>query len=77
MCRMIHNGLGVGIMPRRAFELMQGIGELGCVRLSDDWAVRDINLVARDFDALPLTARTLVEHLQARASADEPRRAAA
>jgi DNA-binding transcriptional LysR family regulator len=77
MCRMIHNGLGVGIMPRRAFELMQGIGELKCVRLSDDWAVRDINLVARDFDALPLTARTLVEHLQARAAAEEPQRAAA
>jgi len=25
MCRMIHNGLGVGVMPRRAFELMQGV----------------------------------------------------
>ena len=77
MCRMIHNGLGVGIMPRRAFELMQGVGDLKCVRLSDEWAVRGINLVARDFDALPLTARTLVEHLQARAHADEPQRAAA
>jgi len=77
MCRMIHNGLGVGVMPRRAFELMQGVGELKCARLSNDWAVRDINLVARDFDALPLTARTLVEHLQARALADEPERAAA
>jgi DNA-binding transcriptional LysR family regulator len=69
MCRMIHNGLGVGVMPRRAFELMQGVGDLQCVRLEDDWAVREINLVARDFDALPLTARTLVDHLQARATA--------
>ena len=24
MCRMIDNGLGVGVMPRRAFELMHG-----------------------------------------------------
>jgi DNA-binding transcriptional LysR family regulator len=66
MCRMIHNGLGVGVMPRRAFELTQGAGDLKCVRLRDEWAVREINLVARDFDALPLTARMLVEHLQAR-----------
>ena len=31
MCRMIHNGLGVGVMPRRAFELMHGVGDLACV----------------------------------------------
>jgi DNA-binding transcriptional LysR family regulator len=66
MVRMILNGLGVGVMPRRAFELMRAGGELKCVRLRDAWAVRDINLVARDFDALPLTSRLLVEHLQAR-----------
>jgi DNA-binding transcriptional LysR family regulator len=77
MCRMIDNGLGVGVMPRRAFELLRGAGQLHCVRLTDAWAVREINLVARDFDALPLTARTLVEHLQARAGAQAPQRAAA
>lgn len=77
MCRMIHNGLGVGVMPRRAFELMRGVGDLTCIRLADPWAVREINLLARDFDALPLTARMLVEHLQARAEAAEPAMAAA
>lgn len=77
MCRMIHNGLGVGVMPRRAFELMRGVGDLACVRLADAWAVREINLLARDFAALPLTARMLVEHLQARAEAAEPAMAAA
>jgi DNA-binding transcriptional LysR family regulator len=71
MCRMIVNGLGVGVMPRRAFELMQAGSALHCVRLRDAWAVREINLVARDFDALPLTARLLVEHLQARAATGE------
>lgn len=69
MCRMIHNGLGVGVMPRRAFELMHGVGELECVGLTDPWAVREIQLVARDFSTLPLTARLLVDHLQARAGA--------
>jgi DNA-binding transcriptional LysR family regulator len=65
MCRMIHNGLGVGVMPRRAFELMHGVGELECVRLTDDWAMRSIDLVARDFSTLPVTGRLLVEHLTA------------
>jgi DNA-binding transcriptional LysR family regulator len=65
MCRMIHNGLGVGVMPQRAFELMHGVGELESIELLDDWALRHINLVARDFSTLPVTARLLVEHLTA------------
>ena len=67
MCRMIHNGLGVGVMPQRAFELMHGsssrTNELVSVELLDTWASRQIELVARDFSTLPVTARLLVEHL--------------
>jgi len=63
MCRMIHNGLGVGVMPQRAFDLMHGVGELESIPLLDDWATRQIQLVARDFSTLPLTARLLVDHL--------------
>jgi DNA-binding transcriptional LysR family regulator len=64
MCRMIHNGLGVGVMPRRAFELMHGVGDLECVGLTDPWGQRSLDLVARDFSTLPLTARLLVDHLR-------------
>ncbi|HEY9209512.1 LysR family transcriptional regulator [Acidovorax soli] len=63
MCRMIDNGLGVGLLPDRAFALMQGVGRLQAVPLADPWAQRELRLVARDFDALPVTARLLVEHL--------------
>jgi DNA-binding transcriptional LysR family regulator len=63
MCRMIHNGLGVGVMPQRAFELMHGVGDLEAVTLTDDWARRQLQLVARDFSSLPVTARLLVDHL--------------
>lgn len=63
MCRMIHNGLGVGVMPRRAFDLMHGVGALACVPLADPWASRHIDLVARDFSTLPVAARLLVDHL--------------
>ncbi len=42
MCRMIDNGLGIGVMPQRAFELMRGgIGRrLVSVALNDAWALR-------------------------------------
>ncbi|RYF73928.1 MAG: LysR family transcriptional regulator [Comamonadaceae bacterium] len=70
MCRMIQNGLGIGVMPGRAFELMRdGVGRGLCaVPLADPWAEREIRLVARDFSTLPLAARTLVAHLQPPAS---------
>ena len=64
MCRMIDNGLGVGVMPKRAFNLMHGVGDLECVELTDEWSKREIKLVARDFSTLPVTARSLVEHLR-------------
>ncbi|SDW39200.1 transcriptional regulator, LysR family [Variovorax sp. YR634] len=73
MCRMIENGLGIGVMPQRAFELMQnGIGRgLVSVALNDAWAAREIRLVARDFSTLPVAARSLVNHLHAAADATE------
>ncbi|MES2979834.1 MAG: LysR family transcriptional regulator [Pseudomonadota bacterium] len=72
MCRMIHNGLGIGVMPRRAFELMQGLSQLQCLALTDAWALRNIELVARDFSTLPVTARLLVEHLTRPALVNQP-----
>ena len=63
MCRMIDNGLGLGLLPDRAFELMHGVGQLRAVQLTDDWAHRELCVVARDFEALPVTTRLLVDHL--------------
>ncbi len=69
MCRMIANGLGIGVMPQRAFELMHGTGQLVAVPLKDPWATRQIELVARDFSTLPVTARLLLDHLSPRPEA--------
>ena len=65
MCRMIANGLGVGVMPERAFELLHSGDALQALPLTDAWAQRQLVLVARDFSSLPATARLLVDHLQA------------
>jgi DNA-binding transcriptional LysR family regulator len=74
MCRMIENGLGIGVMPGHAFELMRaGIGHrLRSIPLTDAWARREIRLVARDFSTLPVAARTLVTHLRASGDAAAP-----
>ena len=63
---MIDNGLGIGLLPDRAFALMHGVGNLRGIRLADAWAHRELRLMARDFEALPVTARLLVEHLSPR-----------
>lgn len=63
MCRMIQAGLGVGLMPDRAFELLRHMGDLQAIALSDDWAARELQLVARDFATLPVTAGLLADHL--------------
>ena len=65
MCRMIANGLGVGVMPERAFELLHTGDALQALPLTDAWAQRQLLLVARDFSSLPASARLLVDHLQA------------
>jgi len=63
MCCMIDNGLGVGLMPDRAFALLRHMGRLRAVPLLDDWALRTLQVLARDFGALPVTGRMLVDHL--------------
>lgn len=64
-CRMIDRGMGIGVVPDRAFELMRGMGTIRAIALSDDWAQRELRIVSRDFAALPASARLLVDHLTA------------
>lgn len=63
MCRMIDNGLGIGLLPDRAFALMRSMGGLAAVALDEPWAARTLRLVTRDFATLPVAARLLADHL--------------
>jgi len=64
MCRMIECGMGIGVMPRGAFHAL-GEGSLCAVRLSDPWAIRELNIYALDFAALSSPALQFVESLSA------------
>lgn len=70
LCRMIDSGLGIGLMPDRAFTLLRPMGAVQAVPLTDDWANRELQLVARDFATLPVTARLLADHLAGAGQAD-------
>lgn len=66
ICRMIACGMGIGVLPEAAvIDHVPSLG-LACVPLSDDWAWRALRIAVRDLASLPVPARQMVEHLQAR-----------
>jgi DNA-binding transcriptional LysR family regulator len=68
VCRLVECNVGVGVVPastaRRAMKAMA----IKAVDLTDPWALRDLTICVRDFEALPPYARQLVEHLRAGAN---------
>ena len=65
VCRLVECNVGVGVVPastvRRAAKSMA----IKAVDLTDPWALRDLTICVRDFEALPPYARQLVEHMRA------------
>ena len=64
-CRMIESGVGVGVLPESAARRHAQAMRIALVPLSDDWAVREMQICVRSLDALPSFARELVELLVA------------
>ena len=70
VCRLVECNVGVGIVPettaRRAAKSMA----IKAVDLTDPWALRDLTICIRNFEALPPYARQLVEHMRVGRTAD-------
>jgi len=64
-CRMIESGVGVGVLPESAARRHAQAMRIALVPLSDDWAVREMQICVRSLDALSSFARELVELLVA------------
>jgi DNA-binding transcriptional LysR family regulator len=64
VCRMVQAGMGIGLIPNRAFEVLSSGMNLTAVELSDDWADRELVLVARDLTGLSATSRLMLDHLR-------------
>jgi len=63
-CRMVQAGMGIGLMPDRALEVVGHGMNLAAVPLQDDWADRELVLIARDVAGLSTTSRLMLDHLR-------------
>ncbi|MDA9438866.1 LysR family transcriptional regulator [Bradyrhizobium sp. CCBAU 51745] len=64
VCRMVQAGMGIGLIPDRAFEVLSHGMELSAVPLRDEWADRELVLVARDPAGLSATSHLMLAHLR-------------
>lgn len=63
ICRMIHTGMGIGVLPEIAVRTYLPALNVQMVNLTDDWARREIKIAVRSIDALSVTAKQMLEHL--------------
>ncbi len=63
ICRMIEAGLGVGILPDKAAQSHIRSMRIVGIPIDGSWAQRKINLCVRDYNALSVISRQLVDHL--------------
>ena len=65
VCRMVENHVGVGVVPLTTARWAAKTMAIHAVDLTDPWAVRNLSICVRDYNALPPYARQLVDHLRA------------
>ncbi|KKX68450.1 LysR family transcriptional regulator [Pseudomonas putida] len=65
ICRMIHAGMGIGILPHHAIRNHLPAMDLVTVDFDEPWAARELRLCVRSYDALSVIARQMVDHLLA------------
>lgn len=65
ICRMIHHGMGVGVLPKNTVYSQLGDLQLKSIPLEDAWAKIELVIGMRRYDSLPTTAKHLVDHLVA------------
>lgn len=63
ICRMIHTGMGIGVLPENAVRTYLPALEVRVIPLEDAWARRELKVGVRNLEALSLTARQMLEHL--------------
>ena len=67
VCRMVQAGMGLGMIPDRAFEVLSEGMALRAVPLRDAWAERELKIVVRSERDLSASGRLFFNHLRAAA----------
>jgi DNA-binding transcriptional LysR family regulator len=65
VCRLVERNVGVGIVPATTARQAVKTMAIKVVELSDAWALRELTICVRDFNALPPYAQQLVVHMRA------------
>jgi DNA-binding transcriptional LysR family regulator len=65
ICRMVEDGVGIGIVPETAALRCAQTMEIAVMGLADAWALRQLAICVRSFEALPRHAQQLVDALRA------------
>ncbi|WP_459614085.1 LysR family transcriptional regulator [Bordetella sp. 2513F-2] len=71
VCRMIENGVGIGVIPESVALRYARAMRIAIVPLTDPWALRRLHICVKSLDALPAFGRTLVQALIDDVPADE------
>ena len=71
ICRMVAEGVGLGIVPDTAARRCRRTMAFQAVPLSDAWSLRHLTICVKQLETLPAHARALVEHLRAPAGTGE------
>lgn len=66
ICRMIHTGMGIGVLPEQVVRNYLPALDVAIVPLTDPWARRELKLGVRNLESLSVTARQMLDHLTAR-----------
>jgi len=64
VCRMVEQGIGVGIVPRTAALRCSKTMKIARIALTDPWAERTLLACVRQVDQLPLNAQRMLQHLR-------------
>ncbi len=70
ICRMIHTGMGIGVLPEQVVRNYLPVLDVAMVPLTDPWARRELKIGVRNLEALSVTARQMLEHLTSREGSD-------
>ncbi|UYG01639.1 MULTISPECIES: LysR family transcriptional regulator [unclassified Halomonas] len=70
ICRMIHHGMGIGILPEQTIYRDLRDLRLTSIPLAEPWAQRELVIGMRRYATLSATARHLVDHLTRKVPAD-------
>lgn len=71
VCRIIETGVGIGVIPESVALRFARVLNISIVPLTDEWAVRKLQICVRGREALPAFARALVDMLVADVPEDE------